>query len=69
MEYNEDILLELQTMNTHIETLIEVTEEYRDSVNDIKVDFGFCVSMLALLALLGLRNIFLSWTKKGVKDV
>lgn len=69
MEYNDDILIELQTMNTHIETLIGVTEEYRDYVYDVRGNLGFCVCMLALLSLLGVRNIFLSWTKRGVKDV
>lgn len=64
-----DVVAELQQTNAHLETLTEEVVSVKEYNWDVGNSVGICTCLLFVVAVFTVRNLILSFTKKGVKDV
>lgn len=64
-----DVVAELQQTNVHLETLTNEVVSVKEYNWDVGNSVGICTCLLFIVALLTARDLIMSWTKKGVKDV
>lgn len=69
MENADNVVLELQQISTQLETMTAEVQTIKDSSLAIGNALGMVVCMLFIVAVFTVRNLILSWTKRGVKDV
>lgn len=64
-----DVVAELQQTNAYLETLTEEVVSVKEYNWDVGNSIGICICLLFVVALFAVRNLILSFAKKGVKDV
>lgn len=64
-----DVVAELQLTNSQLQVLTEEVQAMKEYNWDVGNSIGICTCLLFVLALFAVRNLVMSWVKRGVKDV